>query len=171
MDHVVRYISSKVITAHAIAIASDSEGALAPSAAEPCEYPRNATSAPQMPVNPPQATGSYNSLTEETKSLKLAEVRKEGEQTKDFQCKGQHPPFQESGQENRAVDQNVHANAMQGGDRKKKMHDYEDQLRMKQTVSLSFDPTHSVSGEGGAQVISLIDDASWEVIDYTGGPA
>ena len=171
MDHVVCYISSKVITAHAIAIASDSEGALAPSAAEPCEYPRNVTSAPQMPVNPPQATGSYNSLTEETKSLKLAEVRKEGEQTKDFQCKGQHPPFQESGQENRAVDQNVHANAMQGGDRKKKMHDYEDQLRMKQTVSLSFDPTHNVSGEGGAQVISLIDDASWEVIDYSGGPA
>ena len=42
---------------------------------------------------------------------------------------------------------------------------------MKQTVSLSFDPTHDISGEGGAHVMSLIDDDNWEVIDYSGGPA
>jgi len=147
VDHVVRYTSSKVITAHAIIIASDGEGALAPSVAQPCEYPRNAASARQMPVNPPQATGSYNSLTEGKKSLKPAQDRKEDEQTKGSQCKGWHPPFQESGQENRAVDQNVHANAMEGG------------------------PTHDISGEGGAHVMSLIDDDSWEVIDYSDGPA
>jgi len=154
------------MVAHATIISSSGIEALAPSAAPPREYPQNAASARKIPAHPPQATGSHNSLTE-TKSFKPAEESKEGEQTKGSQCKGWHPPFQESRQENRAVDQKkIHAKAMEGGG-EKKGGEYQEQLHMKGTVSLSFDPTHDISGE----VISLIDDASWEVIDYPGGPA
>ena len=152
-------------------ISSGGKEGLAPSAAQPREDPRNAASARQMPVQPLQVKGSCNSLTEETKSFKPAEERKEGSQTKSTQCKRCHPLFQESGHENRAVDQRVHAKAMEDGGGQKKRSEYEEQLRMKQTVSLSFDPTDNISGEGGAQVISLIDDASWEVIDYHSDPA
>jgi len=155
---------------HATITSSGGKGGLTPSAAQPCEYPRNAASVRQMLAHPPQDTGGHNSLTEETKSVKPAEERKEGEQTKGSQCRGWHPPFQESGQENQAVDQNIHANAMEGGSREKKRHEYEERLHVKQTVPLSFDPTHDISGEGGAQVIPLIDDASWEVIGYPSGP-
>jgi hypothetical protein len=156
----------KAMVAHTTIISSDGKEALAPSAAPPRDYPRNATSVRKMPVHPPQATGGHNSLTEETKSFKPAEERKEGEQTKGSQCKGWRPPFQESGQGNRTVDQKIHAKAIEGGGREKKGDEYQEQLHMKETLSLSFDPTHDISGEGGAQVISLIDDASWEVIDY-----
>lgn len=162
----------KALVAHTAIISSGGKETLAPSAALPREYPRNTTGARKMPVHPPQATGGLNSLTEETKSFKPAEGRKEDEQTNGSQCKGWHPPLQESGQleENRAVDQNIHANAIEGGSREKKGYEYEGQLRMKQTMFLSFDPTHNISGEGGAQDILLIDGASWEVIDYPSGP-
>jgi hypothetical protein len=127
-----------------------------------------------MPVHPPQATGGYNSFTVETKP---AEERKEGgetkgEETKGAQCSGWHPPFQESGYENRAVNRRIHAKATEGGSSQKGGHEYEEQLRMKQTVtvSLSFVPTRDASAAGGAQDISPIDDASWEVIDYPSGP-
>ena len=160
----------KALVAHAAIISSGGKEALAPSVAPPREYPRNTTRARKMPVHPPKATGGHNLLTEETKSFKPAEERKEGEQTNGSQCKGWHPPSQESGQENRAVDQNIHANSMESGSHEKNRHEYEEQLRMKQKMSFFFDPTHDISAEGGAQVISLIDDASWEMIDYPSGP-
>jgi hypothetical protein len=160
--HVVRYTSSKVMATHPIIIGSDGTEALAPSAAQPRKYPRNAASAREIPVHPPEATEGYNSSTVETKSVKPAEA---GEQTKGAQCKGWHPPFQESGQENRGVDQKIQAKPMDGEGHDKTRHEYEEQLPMKRVVSLSFDPTHDIFGEGGAQVI---DDSSWEVIDYPG---
>jgi len=156
------------MAAHTIIIASDGKEALALSAAQPREHPRNAASARKMPVHAPEATKNYNSPTEEIKSVKPAEA---GEQMKGSQCKGWHPPFQESGQENQAVGRKIHAKATEGGAHQKKGHECEKKLRMKQAVSLSFDPTRDVSGEGGTQVISLIDDTNWEVIDYPSGPA
>lgn len=156
------------MAAHAIIIASDGKEALAPSTTQPCEYPRNPPNALKLPVHPPEATEDCNSLTEETKSIKPAEA---GEQMKGAQCKGWCPPFEESVQGTQAVGRKIHAKAMEGGAHQEKRHEYEEKLCMKQAVSLSFDSTCEVSGEGGAQVISLIDNASWEVIDYCSGPA
>ena len=119
-----------------------------------------------MPAPPPQTTDGHDSLIEANRSFTPAEERKEGEEEKGAQHNGWQPLFQESGQENRAVDRKSRENTTEGGSHQKNGHEYEGRLRMKRTVSISFDPTHNVSGEGGPEDISSIDDASWEVIDY-----
>ena len=159
MDNVVRYASSEDRAPHSIIISSGDEEPLAPNPAQP----RNAASAGQMPAPPPEATDGNDSLIEGNRSFTLAEERKEA---KGAQHNGWRPPFQESGQENRAVDRNSHGKTTEGGGRQKNGHGYEGRLRMKRTLSLSFNPGHNVSGESGPEGISSIDDASWEVIDY-----
>lgn len=149
--------------AHTTIISREGTEGLAPSAAQPREYPRNLSSARQM--HTPHAKEGYSMLTEETKSFKPAGESKEDEETKGTQCNGWDPPVRESVQENRAVDREIHAKDTEGVQNK-----YEP-LRINQTVSLSFGPTHDVSGEGGAQDISPTDDASWEMIEYLSGPA
>jgi hypothetical protein len=131
------------------------------------EYTKNAPSVRKM--RPPHATEGYNSLTKETKEFKPSEERKEGEETKGAQYNGWHAPIQEPVQEYRAVDRKVHANATEGRGREKKRLEYEEQLRVTQTVSLPLDPTHDASREGGEENDSPIDDSGWEVIDYPNG--
>lgn len=117
VDHVVRYTSFKVIASHATIISSGGQEVLAPSATQPGEYPRNPPSAQKMPVHLPEVTESCNSIAEGTKSVKPAEA---GERMKGAQCKGWRPPFQKSGQENRAVGKNIHAKSMEEGLTKKR---------------------------------------------------
>ena len=164
MDNVVRCISFGARAAHTTIVSSSSTEVLALDTAEPHKYPRNAASARRMPAHALQMTRGYDSLPETTKTFKHAEERKEGEETKGAQCN--EPPFQESGQENRAVGRTIHAKAKEDGGCHKRGHEYEGELRMKRTASPSFDPTHNVFVEGGTQDILPIDDASWEVIDY-----
>lgn len=153
------------MAAHPTIISSGGKEGLAPSPAQPRKYPRNVPRAQQM--HPPHMTEGYNSLTE-TKKFKPAKDRKKGEETKSAQCNGWRPPVQESVQENRVVDRKIHANATEGESHKKKKHECEEQLCMKQTMSLSVE--HDVFGEGGAEDILPTDDASWEVIDYPSDP-
>ena len=159
----MRYISSGARAAQITIISSGGTEALAPNTTEPHKYPRNAANARQMPAHPLQTADRYESLTETTKSFKHVE---EGEETKGVQCSGGQPPFQESGQENRAADRKIHERTTEDGGRQIRGHEYEGQLRMKRTVSLSFDPTHNVSEEGGTEEILRTDDSSWEVINY-----
>ena len=156
----MRYISSGARAAQTTIVSSGGTEALAPDTAEAHKYPRNIASARQMPAHPLQTTDRYGSLTDRTKTCRHAE------ETKGVQCNGWQPPFQESGEENQAVDQKIHTRTTEDRGHQKGGHEYERQLRMKRTVSPSFDPTHNVSGEGATEGISPIDDSSWEVIDY-----
>ena len=158
----MRYASSEDRAPHPIIISSGGEEPLAPNPAQP----RNAASAGQMPASPPETTDGNGSLVEANRSFTPAEERKEGEEAKGAQHNGWRPPFQDSGQENHADERNSPGKTTEGGGCQKNGHEYEGRLRMKRTLSLSFDPAHNVSGEGGLEVISSIDDASWEVIDY-----
>ncbi|KIM37929.1 hypothetical protein M413DRAFT_421233 [Hebeloma cylindrosporum] len=146
-----------------IIISSDGSEGLAPKAAQPRQYPRQDASPQEMSAHPDQATGIYNSFTQGSKP---AEKRKQGEQMKGAQCKGSQPQFQTSGQENRAVDPEVHAKAMEGGGDQKKRHECEEHeeqsiANSKQTRPISFDSTQGVFGKA-----PIDDDANWVVIDY-----
>jgi hypothetical protein len=156
------------MTVHAPIISSAGKEGLAPNETQPLEYLRNAASTRQMSAYSPQATNKYNLLTGEANGRKPTEEQKEGEQTSGPKRNVCQLLFQESGQENRTVHREIIEKAGQGKGRAKRSHDreYEGELNMKQTPSLSFDPKHNVSGEGGVEDMSPIDGVSWELIHY-----
>jgi hypothetical protein len=159
------------MTVHAPIISSGGKEGLAPKETQLLEYLRNAASTRQIPAHS-QAANGYNLSTGEANGRKPTEEQKEGEQMSGPQSNVYQLLFQESGQGNRTVHREIIETAGQGKGQATRSHDceYKGELNMKQIPSLSFDPKHNGSGEGGVEDMSPIDGISWELIHYPSAP-